>query len=797
MKNYLFIIFTTAVTTLCYGQSGVNQLTFNQQLYFAENKGQITDQNGGGRNDIQFVVKARGMNVFIGAGAIHYQFSKQAAGKGEANFLDKKKRLKMNQNAAYNMSRVDVILEGADASVKPEVSDENSYIERYYLEGKAQAVVRTFSRVVYREIYPGIDWVLYMKDNHLEYDFVVRPGGKVSDIRLRYEGAEALGLEAHSLVARTSLGTVTECGLKAYVRDNGKAVAARFKLGDHVLGFSTGSYRGTLVIDPTLNWGTYFGGTDQQATSLAYSDSGFVYMTGFTTSTTNIATTGAYQAFLSGQDDVFLSKFDSSGNLAWATYYGGTKSDEAYGVSYDGGANLYVTGLTTSTSGIATTAQHQTTYAGGVGDGFLVKFTTGGELVWGTYYGGEGSDIANSCAVDKSGNVYIVGYTYSLTGISTTGSYKPSGGDGTTAKGFMAKFTKDGLLSWATYYGGDDDCEPFAVATDDTGNVYMAGPTASTDSIATPGAFQTTFQGGADDDGFAVKFDSSGHLKWGTYLGAGGANELNYMTCDGAGNVYLTGSTYATDSIATPGSYQPTLVGVANAYLTKINSAGGIQWGTYFGSGGEGGRSVAIGPGGVLYIVGSTTSTAGIASAGAYQATYGGGTDAFIAKFSASGGMVWSSYYGGEALDRANSAVCDNVGNVYVAGLTKSLTGIASAQAFDTVCNASRLGYGAFLVRFGQPVARTAVASIAPTKLGLSLSPNPVTNSLTITWSSNRGGTKTIVITDMAGKEVKRILAPAGQASARITVTDWQAGTYTCSLMDDAGEQSALFTVTK
>lgn len=135
-------------------------------------------------------------------------------------------------------------------------------------------------------------------------------------------------------------------------------------------------------------WATYYGGADQDAGYKISTDaSGNVYMTGQTSSATGIATAGAFQNTYGGGVDAYLVKFDGAGNRLWATYYGGSGADFGYGVKTDAAGNIYLTGYTESTSGIATVGAHQTVY-GGSNDAFLVKFDSNGNRLWGTYYGG-------------------------------------------------------------------------------------------------------------------------------------------------------------------------------------------------------------------------------------------------------------------------------------------------------------------------------------------------------------------------------------------------------------------------
>ena len=149
-----------------------------------------------------------------------------------------------------------------------------------------------------------------------------------------------------------------------------------------------------------------------------------------------------------GLGDAILAKFDGTGGLRWATYYGGTGEDAWYSVATDSAGNVYASGQTESTSGIATPGAYQTSLSGAY-DAFLVKFDSAGSRQWGTYYGGSANEYNYSVAVDNSANVYIAGLTAGSPGLATPAAYLA-----TTAganDGYLAKFSSSEAIVWATY----------------------------------------------------------------------------------------------------------------------------------------------------------------------------------------------------------------------------------------------------------------------------------------------------------------------------------------------------------
>ena len=386
-------------------------------------------------------------------------------------------------------------------------------------------------------------------------------------------------------------------------------------------------------------WGTYYTGTGQvwpngeeRGNSCITDAAGNVYMVGFTSSNSDIATAGAHQTvyaggpivFGTGGYDAFLVKFNSSGVRQWATYYGGSQDDMGISCAVDASGNVYMIGSTSSTSGIATAGAHETT----INDGFLVKFNSNGVRQWGTYFEGNG----NACTTDASGNIYIVGLTNSTSGIATAGAHQTvMSGSGDA---FLVKFNSSGVMQSGTYYGGAGVDIGYSCATDATGNVYLAGDTQqeflpASSGVTTIGAHQSAY-GGGYSDGFLVKFDSNGLRQWGTYYGGSLLDVSFSCATDASGNVYMSGETQSPNGIATSGAHQTTVDG---AFLVSFNSSGVRQSGTYYG----GIKNVCTSDAsGNVYMTGYTQSSSGIATAGAHQTANGnnGYSDAFLVKFS-------------------------------------------------------------------------------------------------------------------------------------------------------------------
>ncbi len=707
-KNFIFFA-CVAILFALHQQVCAKTFTANttQKLCFLENKGQVQDQHHGARKDIQYVLAAPGMSVFIGDAQLHYQFSNivratsAVSAPGASRFSD------MDKQTSVSTYRMDVALVGANTHAEVIAEEPQAYYENYYLAGCPDKGIRAhaFGKLIYKNVYRGIDWVVRVKGNKLEHEFIVGPGGNAADIKLKYNGQSSLKInEDGSITATTPMGTVTEHAPVCF-RAAGGIVPSSFRLQGNTLSYQTDGYYHALVVDPVLDWGTYYG--PDTSTSPFYAvacDAMFhVYGAGFTYAASAIATTGTFQAVFGGDQDAYLVKFDSSGNRLWATYYGGTGTDIGYSVACDS-TGVYLGGTTSSHTGIATPGAQQTTYGGGTRDCFLARFTTDGARMWGTYLGGSGDNIPGSIACDAHWHVYISGVTTDGTNTATAGSFQPTHSGG--YDDFLVQYDSSGLRQWGTYYGGGGD-EFGGVVCSDGNYAYICGWTNSTTGMATSLSHQTTLAGSSD--AFLAKFDMTGSRVWGTYFGGALDETTGGITCDGDGSIYLLGNTQSDAGISTAGSFQPARGGMIDAFLAKFDPEQGLlDWATYYGGPAEEQTTysrIICDDSLNVYIAGYTASLTGIASAGAWQDTFGGADeDAFLAKYNTAGIQYWSTYYGGNGTDEAKGLAFDGKA-VYICGNTNSANNIATPGALQPSGGGGLYYYQGFLARFSDYVS--------------------------------------------------------------------------------------------
>jgi Secretion system C-terminal sorting domain/Beta-propeller repeat len=654
--------------------------------------------------------------------------------------------------------RMDMNLVGANTNAIFTMEGKSDDYINYYNHNTLG--VYSYNKIICHDIYPNIDWVIYKMGSNLKYDFVVRSGGNPTDIKLQTSFVENMNLNADgSLTLGNKMGEITEKTPISY--QNEKPISTEFIVKGNTISFQIGKYNHNqnLIIDPTLLWATYYGGSDLEFGEYTCNvdATGNVYLAGYTQSSSNIAL-GGHQNTFAGIGDVFLAKFNTTGVRQWATYYGGSGTENG-SCAVDAVGNVYLAGGTESNSNIASSG-HQNTF-GGRSDAFLVKFNASGVRQWATYYGGGDDDGGSSCAVDAIGNVYLAGSTKSTTNIASGGHQNIIAGNGDA---FLVKFNTSGVRQWATYYGGSDGDDGSSCVVDATGNIYLAGDTKSNTNIASQGhQNQNTTIQSFYGDAFLVKFNTSGVRQWATYYGGNDDDSGTSCAVDATGNVYLTGNTNSNTNIAS-GGHQNTRMDSYDAFLVKFNTSGTRQWATYYGGNDiDLGFSCATDAAGNVYLVGDTYSKSNITYRG-YQNTFGGGfDDAFLVKFDASGTRQWATYYGGSEDDIGSSCAIDAAGNVYIAGYTKSSSNIAYAGHKNTYAGNT----DAFLAKLTSLATATGDFE---TINNLNILPNPTHDKLTINLKNTEGSIKVkVTITDIAGRTLIQQTIQTPQADINVS----------------------------
>jgi hypothetical protein len=264
----------------------------------------------------------------------------------------------------------------------------------------------------------------------------------------------------------------------------------------------------------------------------------------------------------------------------------------------------------------------------------------GNTLVYSTYLGGNASDNGNGIAVDAGGNAYVVGDTTSIN-FPASGMQRGNHGG---QDAFVAKLSADGSrLLYSTYLGGGNDDRGAGIAVDGSGSAYVTGSTYSAD-FPVASAFQSRNGGG--QDAFIARLSADGNsLVFSTYLGGTGGIAAypeagQGIALDSQGSAYVTGMT-SSANFPLLNAVQTSLHGSTDAFVAKVSASGGLVYSTYLGgSSMDVGNAIAVDASGGAYVVGYSYSTDLPVTASALQASNAGDCDAFLAKLSAAGGSL-------------------------------------------------------------------------------------------------------------------------------------------------------------
>jgi hypothetical protein len=683
--------------------------------------------------------------------------------------------------------------------------------------------VPTYAKLQYAAIFPGIDLVYYGNQGQLEYDFVVSPGVDSRPIRLNFSGARGLRIDPPTGDLVMSVGKQEVRFHKPVAYQNEPAgeskhfVAAEYQLhARNQVSFAVGSYDHTrnLVIDPTLSYSTYLGGSNNDyGTALAMDSSGSAYLTGYTGSTNFPVTAGAFQTICGGgcagsTYDAFVSKLDPTGSfLVYSTYLGGSGDDYGQGIALDASGDAYIVGQTLSATFPVTPGAFQTRCGGGSGktcpggDIFITELNPEGNgLVYSTYLGGSGVDQGNAIALDANNDAYVTGFTQSTNFPVTPGAFQNTCTCTTRSVAFVTEMNSTGTaLVYSTYLGGSFSDVGYAIALDSSDNAYLTGYTHSSNFPTTPGAFQTSFN--ADTAAWVTKMNSTGTaLVYSTYLGGNTTATTQCEACgtsiavDSSGDAYVCGLTAEQNFPTTPGAYQTTFMGATNghdAFITELNPTGsGLVVSTYLGGNGDtGATSIALDASNNIWVRGNTKSTVFPVTPGAFQTANAGAYDAFVSELNnAASQLLYSTYLGGSGTEYGGATkllvVDENVPpNVYVTGYTNSTNFPVSAGSVQTTLGGEN---DSFVTKFAPSpnVGLSPALNFGYQNEGTTSAPQVVT--LTNTGNTNLTVTNITITGANAGDFAETnncgTLVPQGTCPISITFTPSITGSESASV---------------
>jgi hypothetical protein len=674
-------------------------------LVFEPNQGQTAPQ-------VKYLAHGAGYGLFLTADETVLDLRRPAA-KGQPSPASV---IRMRLDGANSGARV--------SAVQPLPGKSSYYIGND--PSKWQHDIPQFGRVEYKGVYPGVDLVYYGNEGQLEYDFRVAPGAEPSQIALNFTGASA-HIDSGDLVLSTPNGDVHFHAPHIYQPAAGKSgssagrgeetIAGTFRqLADNKIGFSIGSYDHSreLVIDPTLSYSSFLGGSGTEGFVHVAVDSGLnIYLTGATNSTNFPVTNGST---LAGTQNIFISKINTlnagTGNsqLVYSIYLGGSGSDTPAGIQVDSNFGIYVAGSTSSTN-FPTTASAINGGPPAIAGvhGFLSKISAAQSpttpptltytLTYSTYLAGNGTDHVTGLAIDQTQqNAYVTGDTTS-NNIATSQAPFPANPNGyqlqsNAAAGdpqfFASQINTSGSgpqsMLYSTYFGGGNPAGAIAV-------------------------------GG----GIAVTPAASGV----TMFFTGTTNMLPVAGASGAAFPLLNAQQQCLNLPPNSTCPSPTASSITDAFVAQINpnypgsgtnGPSGLVYSTYLGgSGTDTGINIAVDGADNAYVVGSTNSNNWTCNGciAPFQAAYagvGGNTNGYMVKVGALVGsnypLSYFTYLGGSGPDSVQAIQVDGNQNAYVTGNTASPNLPITTDAIQ--------GYGGAGDAFAGLISTTLASTVGP-----------------------------------------------------------------------------------
>lgn len=485
------------------------------------------------------------------------------------------------QSLAYKVEYL-----GANKQATSEGGYENPYHRNYFRgndPSKWASDVPLYGLVTYSDFYPNIDVRYYSQDDNFKYDFVVAPGGNPNAIRWNVTGTE-MELVNGELHYKAPFGDVVEWAPVVYQLVNGERieVPASFKLRKGIASFDIGEYDASLplIIDPTVVFATFSGSTsDNWGFSATYDLNGGLYGAGICFGAGYPTTNGVYDPnFTNGPSpnltyvDATISKYSPDGkSLLYATYLGGSESDQPHSMIVNSQGQLIVYGVTGSSNFPTSANSADNTFGGGPNtvpfrfydinnpfygfpagtDAFIAVFSpNGSNLVGSTFIGGSGREAINTSiqrnygdgsrgevVVDANDNIYVVTTTFSSDYPLVNSGV--GGNAGQCDAGITKLNPNASNFIWSTMYGGTGADQGYGIEVSDNGFVFITGGTNSQSIPGTANGFDPTYNN--NTDGYIARFDANGALTVATYLGTSTYDQSFLIDSDKYNAIYVFG----------------------------------------------------------------------------------------------------------------------------------------------------------------------------------------------------------------------------------------------------------------
>lgn len=727
----------------------------NPSIGFIENKGQIIDQKGKQNKDVLYLLNTNGLNVQIKKNGFSYDIyetKKVPLTQKDKSFTDlntqfTKEKTTPDYSFEYSYHRIDIDFENSNSAVKLIAEEKSSDYDNYYNVAHAPGGitgVHKYKKITYQNIYNHIDVIFFIpKDTTkaVEYNFIVKPGGKVSDIQLKFNGVKT-ELADNKIRMNVRFGQMEETLPLSWIENGNsrKEISVGYrKIKNDVYGFEgdVNASNGTIVIDPVpiRLWGTFFGGEKEEyVLSMEKDSQDNVYICGSTTSKDFIATSGVHQDSFGSIEyyspylyitDGFVAKFDQNGNRLWGTFYGGKLDDTIKDISISNNDIIGFCGNTNSNTNISTMGSFKDFKSGSYEEMFFGTLNSNGTRIWASYFGDDsGRSWLNSIAFDTNNNIYIAGTSSATNYIATPGAHKSTPPASVyDFDGFISKFTLTGTQIWGTYYGGDHEDFIDDLITDTNGDIIAVGNTNSTNGIVSQNSYQQILNNTNSEvfgDGFAVCMSSVGIRNWGTYFGSA-SNDRIFRVKKFNNALYFVGETVG-DGMGTPNAFE-----ISNQNLNIISFISkfdyqnqSIIWYSYSS---HKITDLDINQNEEIYIVGEANSLGSNIATPNALTPFNSGFVSYIRKLNNNCQILWGTYMGTTGFVLTPFVKLLNDNTFYVSGtcwannlaITYGLTTLGSYQRF------SKGNHEAYINKLKDCESTSTISSNSPICIGKDL----------------------------------------------------------------------------
>jgi len=601
----------------------------NNEIVFTENKSQYP-------TNVLFKSNLLGGSVFLEQECLTYVFQKNEIKYQSLLKTDLVHKHTINKDSSIQSYAYRVHFVDFNKNCTVTAEDQIAGYENYFIgndKSKWRNHVKSYLKVTYKDLWKGIDLVLYQNGTILKYDFVVHPGANPNTIKLRYEGIDSIKVNQNNIVLKTPINEIIERKPITYqYTSKGKdTIQSYYVLDDDnkTLKYRIYKYdsKCTLFIDPELIFSTYTGSIgDNWGFTATFDNEGNVYSGGifyYAYGGDYPVSLGAFQQINGGgESEIGIIKYDPTGTKRlYSTYLGGMNSELPHSMVVNSKNELVIFG-TTSSPDFPIKSGYDNTFNGGqtiiydnitFNDGidlFVAKISAdGSNLIASTFIGGSQNDGLNydndipssliqlgndslyfnygdgargEVIVDKADNVYIGTCTFS-------NDFPIVGGFQTASKGkeegIVVKLNSDlSSIIWSSYMGGSADDAIYSIDVDTSNNVYITGGTNSNDLTTTSNVLKPNSLGGSAD-AFVSKIKNDGSkIENSTYWGSSGYDQAYFVRVDKSKQVYIYGQTRATGTTLLINA----LYGQANSgqFISKFNNTlDTIVWSTTFGTG--------------------------------------------------------------------------------------------------------------------------------------------------------------------------------------------------------------------